>query len=505
MCRLAGTIHYDHDIVVRMTEHQQRGGPDGTGFYSYESVCFGHNRLAIVDVENGAQPMQSGRWAIVFVGEIYNHMKLRQELIINWPNHSDTFTLLHLIEHKGIEWTLSHIEGMYAFAAYDKYEQKIYLAVDPFGIKNIFYCHEAGKFAFASSPAALTYTREKWKLNLFHLNQCIALGATGQPLFSGIFRLDGGHYIEYNVRTNEFDTHRYRYDSSSKEDILSLVKDSIQSVRMSDVPIHLFLSGGIDSTTIASQLYGVNAVHLDSPELKYAQEVAEKYRNNLLVISPTNYNAAQCLEDYSHQSGDCSAAAIIPYMVSKEVSKLGKVAISANGADELFFGYDRMEEHPGEKQFKHIFRSITHAWPRYQTTQEQELKTYVEYDLNKTLDFASSCHGLEVRVPFLNKSVVEKALSIPRSEHINGMGRKSILKKFLQHEGFGDKFLNRPKLGFSLFSEPEGYEELKQKGIEFLKGFIKLDLTKMSGRDLRYIEAVAASFYCWHKTWEHKL
>lgn len=504
MCRLAGTVNIDGGVILKMAEHQKKGGPDYTGFWSDGTVCLAHNRLSIVDISpSGNQPMHAGRWVLVFNGEIYNHMDVRQRMEpMHWASHSDTLTLLNAIEHKGLDWTLQNIEGMYSFAAYDTYEKRIYLVTDPFGIKPMFFHHCGERFAFASSPGALSHLKEKWILSDKELLNMLALGATKEPLFEGMHRVPAGTVVEYDITYNNLQSNKY-YQLQGKNvhegQVLEAVKNSIQSTRMSDVPVHIFLSGGIDSTTVASQMHRVGAVHLASPEAIYAQHAADRYGNTLFTVSPREFTASECLEDYSRQSGDCSAAAIIPYMVSKEVSRFGKVAISANGADELFFGYNRMRSSP-DSQYYHIFRrGIQSTWPRTFThPSHTELETYVEYDLNKTLDFASMCHGLEVRVPFLNKSVVESALGV--KDH----GVKRILKDFLRSEGFDNSFVTRPKLGFSLFSQPKGYDDLKKQGVEHLrtKG---ISPTLFTGRDTSYFEAAAAAFYCWNNVWKDKL
>jgi len=134
-----------------------------------------------------------------------------------------------------------------------------------------------------------------------------------------------------------------------------------------------------------------------------------------------------------------------------------------------------------------------------------EIHTYVMFDLNKTLDFASMCHGLEVRVPYLNVSVVLSALGLARDRHVKGAYTKKILKDFLKSEGFSDRFINRPKLGFSLFSQPQGYEALQENGVKFLRDKFNIHPKLETGRDKRYFAASAAAFLCWWNTWNSKL
>lgn len=511
MCQILGYVGEKPARIEQAFAHQQKRGPDDDGSWSNGTVHLYHGRLAIVDPWAGQQPMESTRWVLIYNGELYGHMAVRHKLgPMHWPSHCDTLTLLNCIENKGIEWTLNNIEGMFAFAAYDKFNNKLYLAVDPFGIKPCFY-HQGKGFGFASTPAALALLQDKWKLNVPALMDMLALGATKEPLFAGILRLPGGHMLTLDCFTGSTTVSKWykrKLHICKATDVIEAVKISIRESKIADVSGFVFLSGGIDSTVVASQCRHMRAVHLDSPEVSFAREAAEKYGNELTMVTPTNYSAAECLEDYSRQSGDCSMAAIIPYIVSKEAAKYGKFALSANGADELFFGYDRMEYVPRLEQFNHIFRApISHSWGRhsdYQETRELELDTYVQYDLNKTLDFASMCHSLEVRVPYLNKTVVEMALSLDISEHRNGDGNKSLLKRFLRSEGFGEYFLHRPKVGFSLHTEPPGHAKLKVEGMAMLRNEFGVK-PNVLGRDARYYEASAAAFYCWWNVWGDKL
>ncbi len=518
MCSITGIVSHrtgDAHLGYKMSLHQIHRGPDSSGDWYGFDIYLAHNRLSIVDLtEAGNQPIESDRWVLVYNGEIYSHHSLRQKLEPQqWKGGSDTETLLNCIEHKGIEWTLSNANGMFAFAAYDKLEHKLFLAVDPFGIKPCYYYHDSEQFAFASSPGALTHVKEKWDFNHDALIDYLALGATRDPLFKDMHRLPAGHLMEIDCQTLQTITRKYYVPKRSKvtpEELIETVKQSIQSVKVADVPVFMFLSGGVDSSVVASQCEGMTAIHLASPEEQYARQVAEKYHNPFIKIDPRDYNAEECLKDYSFQSGDCSMAALIPYIVSKETSKHCKVAISANGADELFFGYDRLSGDITHKdQCCHIFRK--HFWNESDfvwndNSREFELSTYVEYDLNKTLDFASMCHGLEVRVPYLNRTVVEQALSLDWSEHTNrGFRAKAILKKFLIEEGFSVPFVTRPKLGFSLFYEPEGHEQLNKRGIELLRDKFNINPKLETGRDQKYYAASAASFLCWWETWSHKL
>lgn len=523
MCGVAGLVFTEHakkdwTILERMAKHQHMRGPDGMKVWTHNNTGLAHNRLAILDLSTaGDMPMGSLHWEVVFNGEIYNYKTLRQHLTPNDDLAStklagnDSRLLVDYLEKFGFDKTLNDIEGMFSFLAWNYGERKLYCAVDPTSIKQLFWYKSGKFFAVASSPGALTHCEEKWEFNKDALTDYLALGATKDPLFSGMRKVLPGGYVVYDQAEESvrwgcwYPSRSENHNGTGEREILKETLESIQSVKEADVPVCMFLSGGIDSSVVASQCPGMPAMHLASPEEEFAQQVGKKYGNMVEVIHPANYEARECLEDYSRQSGDASMAAIIPYIVSKEVAKTHKVAISSNGADELFYGYNRTQGGDPTNQVNHIFRRLffdQSSWSCTHKAREFELASYVSYDLNKTLDFASMCHGLEVRVPYLNRKVIEKALSLPRERHVFGYRTKRILKEFLLKEGFSDQFVDRPKQGFSLFYEPEGHENLKNEGVKFLKERFGIDPGFKPGtRDERYYAASAASFLCWWNVW----
>lgn len=518
MCGIAGSIGHDPSVVGNILLHQKKRGPDFINWEQIElnpfNVVLGHNRLSIIDLSNaGNQPMHTNRYSLTYNGEIYNYKELGSQ-------GNDSRVLLHYISAKGIDQALKDINGMYAFGAYDSHRHELTLAVDRFGQKPLYYYHKDDKFVFASSPGALLNLENTWKIDDEALQSYWLLGSVmgENSMFSGIKKLTGSHVLTYNCYENSVKVRRYwqpEYQNNTAG-IEDLVLDAINKVKVADVPVHLFLSGGIDSTLVASQCSGMDAIHLDSPELIYAQEAAQKFNINLKNVSPVDVDIEECLSDYALQCGEPSMAALIPYITAKEVSKFGKVAISANGADELFFGYDRTPEQTGFKQQQHIFRAsafgVIHryvsdgVYDRISSGRWLELNSYVQFDLNKTLDNASMCHSLEVRAPFLDHRLVEMALSIPESQH-RAPHNKTILKNMLRQMGFNDHFLNRPKLGFSLHKKPENMQDLISKAWRWVKteGFLNVDEKKLTGRDLIYLQMSALSFYYWIRAWQHKL
>jgi asparagine synthase (glutamine-hydrolysing) len=524
MCRIAGGYDTNNSArlknVEAMNDFQKRGGPDG-GMVMDDTdnhITFGHRRLSIIDLtESGRQPMTTQRYVLTYNGEWYDYKD-------HCPTaKNDTLALLESIDAIGINKTLSIINGMFAFAVFDEYEQEIHLAVDRFAQKPLYYYHKDNRFYFASWPAALYDLETSWRINNDALQSYWLLGSVmgEDSIFCGIKKLNASEHLTYSIRENKIKIECYwepQYEDKT-DNIEELVVDAIRLTKVSDVPIHIFLSGGIDSTLVASQNYGGQAIHLDSPELEYAQLVADKFKINLRVIKPETIKTEEYLNDYSRQCGEPTMAGIIPYTTAKETAKFGKVAITANGADELFFGYDRMCNYYAQKDgiyrasaFKSdsiesmIERNYNITRSSEGKAQKRELYSYVQFDLNKTLDFASMCHGLEVRSPFLDHRLVEMALSIHEQEHRRN-GNKTILKNILRNIGFNDVFLNRPKLGFSLFSKPENLDRLIINAWDWVheNGFLNVKGLTLSGRDKKYLEMSALGFYYWFKAWKHKI
>ena len=407
---------------------------------------------------------------------------------------------------------------MYAFGVYDNKENKIHLVADRFAQKPLYYYHRGARFYFASTPAALYELEPYWQINRDALQSYWLLGSVmgEDSIFCGIKKLNASEHLTYDIATNSVKIERYwepQFQTNTK-DIEDLVLDAIRLTKVSDVPIHIFLSGGIDSTLVASQHLEGLAIHLDSPERQYAQQAADRFGIDLKIVYPESIQTASYLTDYSKQCGEPTMAGLIPYTTAKEVSKFGKVAISANGADELFFGYDRTSENVNRKQSEHIFRMplfgkgtiSSRKIDRLSSGRLLELDSYVQFDLNKTLDFASMCHSLEVRNPFLDHRLVEMALSIPEKEH-RANGNKTILKRMLKKMGFADEFLNRPKLGFSLHRKPERLDVLIKGAFDWVQQneFLNIKGLSLSERDRKYLEMSALGFFYWFKAFEHKI
>ncbi len=568
MCGICGIYVFNDDqktqiyeFVTKMRVSMNDRGPDHTSTWVGDSIILGHTRLAIMDPQSEVpnQPVQSHKWVLVFNGEIYNFRQLRKELEnkgIMFSSNCDTEVLINLIEIYGIDETLNRINGIFAFCAFDKLSRKIYLARDRLGIKPLYYWldNENGHFWFASNPAAIVNAAEKtWKLNYLSVFSFFHLGAplTRATFFSGIERLRAAESMvidpNLNIVTKYYWSPSYREGNIDEQIIKSILGE-----KESHVDSAVFLSGGIDSSLMTAILSDVEGFHLYSPELKYAQYVADHVGINLKVREYTNdVSFDELLEIYSVSSGEASASSPIPLMVSQLIAQEGyKVAFSANGADELFFGYPRTPvpellpqnytaldyETPPvkteEDQYYHIFRDETSikipnlakeinkrdiielydirgldgGFPASAANRWFELQTYVGGDLNPTLDFASMACSLEVRVSFLDYKLVELALSYDSNQLIScDYGRKSPLKMMLKHRGFHPALWSRQKVGFSIPSEVMAKREksIKKHSKELKhRGLFHLGVSnKNTARDYICLNSAVHAFNIWARVW----
>lgn len=498
MCRISGSVNYPKEVVESMLSKQTKGGPDCSKSVTYNNVTLGHNLLSIIGHQE--QPIEigsHGRYLMTFNGCWYDYKSF-------YPySTSDTVSLLDHFTGRGLD-ALEDVNGMFAIGLYDKISHELHLIVDRFGQKPIYYYHDNDKFAFASNPAALYPLLPTKEIDKEALESYWLLGSVmgENSILKGIKKVCAGEIVTFKNNTlirNRWYNPKFIDDTSDIED---LVFDAIDKVKVSDVPVHIFLSGGVDSTLVASRYQRGNAIHLDSPEYPYAQQVADRYSINLKRIFPEDIDVEECLMDYSLNSGEPTMAGLIPYITAREVSKFGRVAITANGADELFFGYNRM--HCLEDGLNGIFRRSLYDFSplhfKKLGPQFLELNHYVQYDLNKTLDSASMCHRLEVRSPFLDHRLVEMATSIPTETHTK-KGNKTILKNMLRKLEFDNAFINRPKSGFSLHKKPQNMEALLQNAWIWCRhnGFLDVDNKNLTKRDYQYLRMSALGFFYWHK------
>lgn len=394
MCGIVGVISNNKKQLIAIksaTQSLSKRGPDHQETCAYNNLALGHARLSIIDTSSAAnQPFKdlSQRYTLVFNGEIYNHLELRKELEqegIIFNTSSDTEVLLYLYIKYGKE-CLEKLNGFFAFAIYDKEQNSLFLARDRYGIKPLLYYFDGSDFIFASEMKALFhFTIDKTidKVSLFNYLQFNYI-PTNSSILTSVSKIKPGHFIYiddistiskieeqeyYHIPFNEKETiqkNAYNYDKA-KEMLRNLMDNSVQKRLVADVPVGTFLSGGVDSSIISllasrhkADLNTFSIGYKDEPyfdETKYANAVAKKISTNHHVFQLTNdemlENLHEILDYIDEPFADSSAIAV--YILSKYTKKQVSVALSGDGADEMFSGYNKhMAEfnarHPGIKE-----------------------------------------------------------------------------------------------------------------------------------------------------------
>lgn len=376
MCGITGIISFSSAGKDRLSKVKVSSdtlfhrGPDGGNYFMDDVCALGHRRLSIIDTSsNGAQPMKdpTGRYVLIFNGEIFNYQQLKQQYFPgkrNWQSQSDTEVLLHLyIQLK--EKCLPLLGGFFALAIYDIQEQELFLARDRYGKKPVYYHFSPDSFfAFASELKALQDYGIPQQLDMASLQHYLQLNYIPEPysIFKAIKKLRPGHYMK--IKAGKAEEHPYyelnwqRTDSTityvaACNHLAQLMDESVQGRMISDVPLGAFLSGGIDSSVVVAlasrytqQLNTFSIGYKDHPffdETKYAQLVAKKYNTRHTVFSLTNNDFLAHIDEVMNSIDEpfADSSAIPVYILSKHTRSAVTVALSGDGGDEVFAGYNK--------------------------------------------------------------------------------------------------------------------------------------------------------------------
>ncbi|MEM9855836.1 MAG: asparagine synthase (glutamine-hydrolyzing) [Bacteroidota bacterium] len=356
--------------VSKATAALERRGPDFQNIYHDQTVALGHRRLSVIDTSSDAnQPMWdvSGRYCLIFNGEIYNYKELQSQLAakgITFRSKSDTEVLLQLLIMHGLD-ALEKVNGFFALAFYDGDEKNLLIARDRIGIKPLYYLHDGDRLLFGSEMKAIVEYGINKDIDYSALYTYLQLNYIPAPatIFNGVKKLLPGHYI--SIKSGEVEVKSFyklpfskdTYITDSYEDqqkkLKELLESSVQKRLVADVPLGSFLSGGIDSSVIATlakrhkpDLHTFSIGYKDEKffdETHYAISVAKKIGSEHTVFSLTNhdlYKEIYNILDYIDEPfADSSAIAV--YILSRETRKHATVALSGDGADELFAGYNK--------------------------------------------------------------------------------------------------------------------------------------------------------------------
>lgn len=369
MCSILGYVNTKNslDTICELNNKLSHRGPDNSTVKEYwinsNKTILAHNRLAIQDLDQHAnQPMENDKFIIVFNGEIYNHLEIRDKLSsFNFRTHSDTETLLCAFTQFGIDQTLSMLIGMFSIGLLNKENGKFYLIRDRLGIKPLYWSYQDGELAFASELKGFTDSLKKLNSDKSLVQfMCLGYIPNDKSYYENISKLQPGHYLEFNGK----DIDIQKYWNFSKEKKLTTFENAVTNTRnllessvnyrlLSDLEVGCFLSGGIDSSLIAAimqqqsqkqiKTFSIGFENKRYDESPYAKEIANYINSDHYEYIFKAQDVLELIEDfdyyYDEPFGDASA---LPMMLLSKVTKQHvTVALSGDGGDELFLGYDR--------------------------------------------------------------------------------------------------------------------------------------------------------------------
>jgi asparagine synthase (glutamine-hydrolysing) len=401
MCGIAGfitkrVINSSMNFLEEMSKILNHRGPDGNGFWTDNIAYLGHQRLSIIDLDTGFQPMSdhSKRYIITFNGEIYNFLEIRPELEAKgaiFKTKSDTEVILESFKIFGKK-CVEKFNGMFAFAIWDKQKQTLFCARDRMGVKPFYYYSDEHIFAFSSeikSLLCLPFVHRTINWNAFALYLSYNYIPSPQTIFSSIKKLNPGNILCYDCSRNSLDIQQF-WTAPVEENIHLNSKDIIDVIRekleratklrlVSDVPVGAFLSGGLDSslTTALMKKFSTGKVHTFSigfddkqfDESNYALSVSKKLGTCHHVMNLTPPEATK-LEQIICQFDEPFAdpTAIPTYYLALLTQKYVKVALSGDGADELFGGYSKFfhgeRDLLNNKKNTQLWYILARLWPK---------------------------------------------------------------------------------------------------------------------------------------------
>lgn len=413
MCGIAGILsssinlkdEKQKNILEQVSETLKMRGPDEHGEYITEDVALIHRRLAIVDIENGKQPMHFGKYVITYNGEIYNSDELRKELISlgeNFNTHSDTEVVLKSFA-VWKEKSFEKLNGIFAFAIYDKEEKELYAVRDKMGVKPFYYYFSNGTFAFASRvPSLLKFPQIKPVVNETGLMEMFMLGPAFSPdktVFKNIYQLKASHFLKF--KNNKLTIKKYwslkaKPHNEDLSDTIEhthfLVSDSIKRQMVSDVDLCAFLSGGLDSSIICKVMsdelkkqgktLSTYSVDYDDNDKYFKKSSFQPNKDSDFIdlisdyigsdhknIVLDNKSVAKALIDSAAAKGYPAFADVDSSLLlfCKEVKKDYKVCLSGECADEIFGGYPWYHN-------KDILFEETFPWSRSTNVRQKILK-----------------------------------------------------------------------------------------------------------------------------------
>jgi len=410
MCGISGIINYNKSKDVKLkdieniTDVLEHRGPDGTGYWMCKNIGFGHRRLSIIDIEGSKQPLsiENESFIITYNGEIYNYIELKEELRkigYSFKTKGDTEVVLRAYEHWGVK-CVEKFRGMFAFAIRDNINKEVFIARDHFGIKPLVYYQGQSFFMFGSEIQQFKkHSLFEKKINESALSEYFKYGYIPAPLtiFKNLFKLEPGNYLRVNfngliIEQKEYYDIQFRPNYSvSYNDWVERVEEAINTSvsyhKIADVPYGAFLSGGIDSSLIASSLaekgtsvdvFTMGFSNKKFDEVPYAKQVAEQYNLNhhidYVEMNDMETILPKLIQHYGEPFADSSA--IPTYYITKKIREYLPVVLSGDGGDEAFGGYYSYQNFlkiqkpsPPKYEYKNQLKSILkYIGKTYKTT-----------------------------------------------------------------------------------------------------------------------------------------
>lgn len=567
MCGIYGsTIPYSESQVNGKLKRTSFRGPDQMDWKYYKSdkhsVVLGHNRLSILDLDvRSNQPFSyQESIEIVFNGEIYNFKEIKNTLhkkgyTFNTTSDTEVICAAYL-EYD--EACIDHFNGMFSFVIYDKIKLRFFGARDRLGKKPFYYYHNGKDFEFSSQISSIQLYNSNLSISKKAIDAYLTWGAIPDPLsiFNEVKKLLPGNSFIFDLSSGSLDIKKY-WDIDYKGDnkflgsyseaqlqLENILSDAVKTRMVADVPVGVFLSGGIDSSLVAAiatqtsqtkvKTFSVKFNDKGFDESPYAKQVAGHLDTDHNIIE-CNYNEGIDLIENFHYYYDepfADSSAIPSMLLAKHTKKQVTVALSGDGGDESFMGYQRYDWiNKGEKfmnipyPLRLIISNAVSLFPNYrlkiisefmksksidlaylnsmashsemnskevdelkylmhshknllERVSDFDIKTYLNWDINTKVDRATMAYSLEARAPLMDYRIVEFAKSLPTNFKFKGNNQKRILKDLL-YQHVPKHIFDRPKSGFTM--------PLKVWFREDLKDYV---LTELSSEGLNQIPCI---------------
>ncbi len=574
MCGFVGFVdklENKKDVVKAMADIIKHRGPDSDGYFCDDNVALGFRRLSIIDLNNGTQPIynEDNTRVIVFNGEIYNYQELRQDLVQKghtFKTETDTEVLLHGYEEYKEE-ILPKLRGMFAFVIYDTNSKELFAARDFYGIKPFYYYLNDDEFLFSSEiKSFLAHPNFKKELNKEMLEYYLTYqySVSEDTFFKWVYKLRPGHFLKY--KDNKLEIKKYYELSFDADDTKTMeewekgirekLDDSIKAHKISDVEVGSFLSSGVDSSLIATlsdvdKTFTVGFENKNYSEIDYAKDLSEKIETQNISKVITKEEYFDSISDIMYYMDEPLAdpSCIALYFVAKIASQNVKVALSGEGSDEIFGGYNIYSEpytwswyykvpFPIRKligNFASLFkhkrginflirrgqkledRYVGNAFifnnkevkkilaykpyhngyqqltkPYYDKVKDKDDVTKMQYidfnfwligDILLKADKMSMANSLEVRVPYLDRIVIDYARRLPTKYKVDKTTTKKCFRR-VAGEVLDDKVSNKKKLGFPVpirnwIKDDDIYDKIKTRFLNASEFFNTSEIVKL--------------------------